>query len=82
MAEESSSHREGSHAGAWGLGVSCAVLFYILSPPPLVWVLDFFRLGKPEFLRYLYAPLILLYDNFEVVKKFYDGYYLLVGGDR
>ncbi|RBP37267.1 hypothetical protein DES53_1145 [Roseimicrobium gellanilyticum] len=68
-----------SHAAAWLLGISGAILFYILSPPPLAWMFEHFGWNTPTWPQYVYAPLIILYDQFEPVKNFYDSYSKLLG---
>jgi hypothetical protein len=81
MQMQADPHRdhEGSHFAAWTWGFIGLVLFYILSPPPLAWVYERFDLGTPSWPRYVYAPLIVMYDQFEPVKQFYDGYSKLLG---
>ena len=74
MPEESDPQREGRHSTAWWLGICGAILFYFLSPPPLAWVYERFNLGNPAWPRYVYAPIIFLYSQFEPVEQFYDGY--------
>lgn len=83
MSEESGSHHAGSHGhgAAWSWGIAGAVLLYVLSPPPLAWMFE--RLGweDPQWPQYVYAPLIMLYDQFEPVENFYDAYSELLGVD-
>lgn len=81
MSEEADAQRDGGHAqgSAWWIWISCALLFYILSPPPLAWVYDRFGLGTPDWPKYVYAPIILIYIQFEPVKQFYDAYAALLG---
>lgn len=81
MSEETDANHDGSqvHGAAWWLGIVGAVLFYILSPPPLAWVFEHFGWGVPDWPKYVYAPLILLYSKFEPVKNFYDAYAALLG---
>jgi hypothetical protein len=81
MAEEASSHQDGnhSHAVSWSVGISIFLLVYILSPPPLAWMFEKFGWGTPSWPRYVYAPIIILYEQFEPVKDFYDNYAKLLG---
>ncbi|QIF05282.1 hypothetical protein [Roseimicrobium sp. ORNL1] len=86
MAEDASPHHQAearSQAAAWwGGGISIFLLAYILSPAPLAWVYERFGWGSPQWPKHVYAPLIVLYDRFEPVKNFYDGYAKLLGLDH
>jgi hypothetical protein len=85
MAEDAGPHHQDearSHAASWWAGISIFLLVYILSPPPLALMYERFGWGSPQWPKYVYAPLILLYDRFEPVKNFYDGYGKLLGLDH
>lgn len=79
--DESPGHisQGGSHAGAWATAIVAILVLYVLSPPPLAWAYDRAGMRPPTWPRYFYAPIILVYGNFEPVKKFYDGYAELLG---
>ena len=83
MSDEPDATREGrpgpGHGSSWWAGVASTVLIYVLSPPPLAWLFDRMAWDTPDWPRYVYAPLILLYHQFEPVKTFYDGYSELLG---
>lgn len=81
MAEDADSHPHGahSHAASWWIAISVPLLIYILSPPPLIWMFEHFGWEDPDWLRYVYTPVIFLYDQFEPVRNFYDGYGRLLG---
>lgn len=83
MSEEADSLRDSghSHAAAWGFAVSAVILLYVLSPPPLAWMYERFGWDTPDWPQYVFAPIIILYNRFEPVKDFYDGYSELLGVD-
>jgi hypothetical protein len=64
--------------GLWSAGILLLLVFYILSPGPIV---KLGRSPRSSFIRswsqaivLLYAPLNLLYDSSPPVKRFYDWY--------
>ena len=83
MSDEQDASRDGrhsqNHGSGWWIGILGVSLFYVLSPPPLAWLFDRMGWGTPDWPKYVYAPLILLYNQFEPVKTFYDGYSALLG---
>jgi hypothetical protein len=79
MQEDSIPHRDGNHLMAWSWGLTGMVLLYILSPPPLALMFERFGWESPDWPQYVYAPIIFLYEQFEPVKNFYDGYGKLLG---
>lgn len=77
-ADQSKSPGE-NQATAWITGVIAMLLIYILSPPPLGWLMEKAGIEPPEWFQFVYAPLIFAYNSFEPVEKFYDAYGSLLG---
>lgn len=55
MSPHASRNGDNSHATAWTTGVIAMVLLYILSPPPLGWLLDKFGIDAPAWFQFVYA---------------------------
>jgi hypothetical protein len=55
------------------------LVFYVLSPGPVIWLCNAIGYGNAGFLDIVYAPLIWLYDAVPVVHKLYDSYFALFG---
>jgi hypothetical protein len=82
MVDDSNPHHEDdgrSHAVSWWSGICIFLLVYILSPPPLALMFERFGWESPDWPEYVYTPIIFLYEQFEPVKNFYDGYGKLLG---
>jgi hypothetical protein len=77
---KNASHGSGS---SWALGLLILLVIYVLSPPPVVWVLVQSGDGtsEEEWFRWVYTPLIYAHRNFEPVRDFYQAYGELMGLD-
>jgi uncharacterized RDD family membrane protein YckC len=81
MSDEGVKKADGGHGLAWAMGIIGLVVFYLLSPPPVAWALEKFGIDEPEWFEWFYAPLIIAYDRFEPVARFYNAYGELLGVD-
>lgn len=79
MEEENSSRPQDGHGQLWTWIVLGTLIFYLLSPPPLAWVFERLGMEPPEWPRYVYAPIIWAYEEFQAVEDFYEGYADLLG---
>ncbi len=79
MGEESTSRTVSERAVIVAIGL---IVFYLLSPGPLVWYLERGS-GVPDWLEtgleVFFKPLETLYSHSSAVKWAYDGYFRLFG---
>ena len=67
---------EGSHSTVWVVGVIMAVLIYALSPGPVAWWVHHRNGGtEPEWVRWIFAPLISGCQHFKPMGRAYEVYF-------
>lgn len=77
--ERNGGEQSGHGANSWTLAALGLVVFYLLSPPPLAWMYKTLGHPTPHWPRIVYMPIILLYNQSEVVRSFYDSYADVLG---
>jgi hypothetical protein len=65
-----------SHTTAWVVGVLTAVVVYVLSPGPVAWWIHHRNGGvEPEWMAWLYAPLIFGCEHIDSLAHAYHVYF-------
>lgn len=67
--------KDTNHGAAWITGIIAALVLYILSPAPVIWMCNKAGVQEMEWLARFYWPLETAYSKSERVKKFYDAWF-------